>query len=103
MTAAVFRFAAASGIFDSATFSGKVTTGLSSLARVASVGAVRAVLQRKVRGRWVNVKWLSVKSTGRYAARIRPRTRGSNSYRIRVTSGGVNAVGVSRTIRIRVR
>jgi hypothetical protein len=91
--------------------SGKVTTGVSSLASAASVGStptvstevVRAVLQRKVGRRWINVKRVSMSSTGRYHVHIRPRARRTYSYRIRVARSGANAACVSRTIRIRVR
>jgi hypothetical protein len=93
------------------TMSGKVTTGVSSLASAASVGStptvstevVRAVLQRRVGRRWITVKRVSMSSTGRYHVHIRPRARGAYRYRIRVASSGANAAAVSRTVRIRVR
>jgi hypothetical protein len=93
------------------TMSGRVTTGVSSLVGVASMGStptvnaevVRAILQRKAGRRWINVKRVSISSTGRYHVHIRPRARGAYRYRIRVASSGANAACVSRTIRIRVR
>jgi hypothetical protein len=95
----------------SVTMSGKVTTGVRSLASAASMGStptvttevVRAVLQRKVGHRWITVKRVSISSTGRYHVHIRPRARGTYRYRIRVARSGANAAAVSRTIRIRVR
>jgi hypothetical protein len=93
------------------TIGGKVTTGVNSLVGAPSGGSsptvsnevVRAVLQCRVGLRWITLKRVSMSSTGRYHVHIRPRVRGTHSYRIRVASSGANAAAVSRIIRIRVR
>jgi len=61
------------------------------------------VLQRKVHGKWITVKRVTVSARGSYHVHIRPRARGRYSYRIGVAGSATNAAGVSRTIRIRVR
>ena len=94
--------------------SGKVTTSPSGTAAMVAVASIysapvatatraSAVLQRKVHGKWITVKRVIVSATGSYHVHIRPRARGTYNYRVRVASSATNAVGVSRTIRIRVR
>jgi len=94
--------------------SGKVTTSPSGTAALVGVASVHrppaatatrasAVLQRNIHGKWVTVKRVTMSATGSYHVNIRPRVRGRYSYRVRVASSATNAVGVSRTIRIRVR
>jgi hypothetical protein len=99
---------------NSVTMSGKVTTsptGTAALVGVASVytdpattaTTASAVLQRNVHGRWITIKRVTVSASGSYHVHIRPLARRRYSYRVRVASSATNAVGVSRTIRIRVR
>jgi hypothetical protein len=63
---------------------------------------LRAMLQRRVGHRWVNVKAIIANAAGSYRVNIRPRVRGTYSYRIVVGRSATNAAGVSRTIKIRV-
>jgi hypothetical protein len=97
---------------NSVTMSGKVMTSPSGTAALVGVASaysapaatkVSAVLQRNVHGRWITIKRVIVSASGSYHVHIRPLARRTYSYRIRVASSATNAVGVSRTIRIRVR
>ena len=96
------------------TVSGKVSTAPSGTAAMVGVASAysapvatatraSAMLQRKVHGKWVNVKRVSVSAKGNYLVHIRPAARGTYSYRVRVAGSATNTSGVSRTIRIRVR
>ena len=66
-----------------------------------SIGS-KVKLQQRVHGTWRNVKTVAADGSGRYSAKVKPKSRGTKRYRAVLVRGG-SASAKSRVVRVRVR